>query len=163
MKILVYDPVAKSYKKSRKRHSSAEPFYIITKKDVRDIYENSIYPTVEDVEMLFDEDQDYMRYTDFHASISTYDILVNECFDGYQNSIILIPSCRGNDEIDETRMHEIQDDSNENAESRFDMDIGVKYFSSSSSNKSSRSRKSTRKTSPNKKSGGNTSAKRRHI
>jgi hypothetical protein len=160
MKRLDYDYDAKSYKSARKkllrRHPNAEPFYIITKEDVRDIYENSIFPTVEDLEMLFDEGEDFMRYTDFRESISMCDIKVSECFDSYKNSIIIIPSCRENDEITKTRIREMQNDSLENVEDRFVLDSGVNYFSSSpkSSNKKTRKASHTKNKKSSKRSGG---------
>ena len=164
MKMLDYDYDARSYKGARKRllkkHPDTEPFYIITKKDVHDIYENSIYPTVEDLEMLFDEGEDFMRYTDFRESISMYDKNVSECFDSYKNCIIMIPSCRENYDITEARMREMQSDSNENVEDRFALDSGVNYFSSSPKSSNKKTRKASRD--KHKKSkGGNKSAKRR--
>lgn len=43
-----------------------------------------------------------------------FSITINKCFEKFQNSILLIPSCRENDEIYETRMGEIQNDSYNN-------------------------------------------------
>jgi len=147
MKLLPYDYELNTYrgalKKLAKKHPDAEPFFIITKDNVREIYESSIYPTVEDLELLFDEDDDYMRYTDFRESISMYDKTVSECLESYNNRIILIPSCRGNEEIDERRMTQMQDDSF----GRLNLNKDTKYFSSSSSS----NKRSTRKKNNKKK------------
>ena len=144
MQILPYDYELKThkgaFKKLAKKHPNVEPFYIITKDDIREIYEHSIYPTVEDLELLFDDDVDYMRFTDFRESISMYDKKVSECLESYKNRIIAVPSCRENDTIDKRRILQIKSDSLEEAASRFILNEDTKYFSSSprSSTKSSR-------------------------
>lgn len=135
MKKLTYDEELKTYKGARKkllrRQPDADPFYIITKKDVFDIYENSIYPTYEDIELLFDEGDDYMRYSDFCESIDMYEKTVSDFFDSYKNAIIVVPSCRGNEEIDVVRLQDMQHDSLENVENRLLMGNRSDYFSSS--------------------------------
>jgi hypothetical protein len=149
LQVLTYDYELKShkgaFKKLAKKHPNAEPFYIITKDDIREIYEHSIYPTVEDLELLFDDDVDYMRYTDFRESISMYDKKVSECLESYKNRIIAVPSCRNNDDIDNPRMMQIKSDSLEEAANRLILNEDTKYFSSSprSSRKSSRSKGSS--------------------
>lgn len=54
---LKYDEEEESYDKSRKNlyktDPEAVPFYIISKPNIQYIFENSIYPTVEEVEELF--------------------------------------------------------------------------------------------------------------
>ena len=148
LQMLPYDYELKShkpaFKKLAKKHPSAEPFYIITKDNVREIYEHSIYPTVEDLELLFDDDEDYMRYSDFRESISMYDKKVSECLESYKTRIIAVPSCRENDEIDAVRMGNIKGDSEEEAQSRFILNEDTKYFSSSPRTSSKSSRRSKR-------------------
>lgn len=156
MKILPYDYELRTNKKAlqklAKKHPEAKPFYIITKNDLREIYEGSIYPTVEDLELFFDDDVDYMRYTDFHESLSIYDKTVSECIESYKNKIVAVPSCRSSEEIAEPRMHQIQSDSFGEAESRLILNKDTKYFSSSprssrrkNSKSSSKSHRNSRK------------------
>jgi len=153
MKMLAYDYELRTYKgaikKLLKKHPDAEPFYIITKEDIIDIYEDSIYPTVEDLELMFDDDSDHMRYTDFRESISMYEKKVSECFESYKNKIIAVPSCRANDEISKQRIMQIQSDSLGDAEERLILDKDIKYFSSSSNNRSSSSSNKQKSSSKN--------------
>ena len=130
-----------------KKHPNAEPFYIITKDNIREIYEHSIYPTVEDLELLFDEGEDYMRYVDFRESITMYNKKVSECLDSFKNKIFVIPSCRSNDDIDENRMMKMKGDSLEEAANRLVLNKDTKYFSSSPRSSRRSSKRSERSSS----------------
>jgi hypothetical protein len=165
MKMLAYDYDLRTYKgsvkKLLKKHPDTKPFYIITKEDIIDIYEDSIYPTVEDLELLFDDDSDHMRYTDFRESISMYEKKVSECFESYKNKIIAVPSCRANDEISKRRMMRIQSDSLGDAEGRLILNKDTKYFSSSSKSSSNNSRRSSSLTKQKRSSNNSTRRKKK--
>ena len=156
---LNYDRDDKSYSKSRKllyeKEPNAKPFYIISKEQIQHIFENSIYPTVEEVELLFGNESE-VSYKKFYKKFKKkFNITVDKCFEKFHACILLIPSCRENNEIDETRLGEIQDDSYNNWQSRYELSPTFSFSShgSKGSTRSSTSARSSRNSrSSNKKS-----------
>ena len=115
------------YKNARKallqNEPDASPFYIITREDVVNVYQDSIYPTVEDLLLYFDEDSDFMYFRDFVPIVENWDSTVSDCFKRYNTEsvgcIIISPSCRSNQNISEKTFMKMRNSSDEVVSKRY--------------------------------------------
>ncbi len=106
-----------------KTDPSAAPFYIITREDVENVYQDSIYPTVEDLLMYFDDESDFMYYRDFVPIVENWDSTIGDCFKRYctgsNGCIIVAPSCRSNENIDAHTFTSMRRSSDEKVSERY--------------------------------------------
>ena len=134
------------FKNARESLSKNErPFYIITREDVERVYQGSIYPTVEDLLMYFDEESDFMYYRDFVPIVDEWDSTIGDCFKRYQPNtngcIIIAPSCRSNQNISEERFSKMRRSSDETVSKRYS--VVENLFSRKRSRTSGGERKNT--------------------
>jgi len=134
-----------------KTDPSVAPFYIITREDVERVYQDSIYPTVEDLLMYFDEESDFMYYRDFVPIVENWDSTIGDCFKRYctgsnDGCIIIAPSCRSNQTISETRFSKMRRSSDEMVSKRYliDNEEGRDLFSRKRSRTGGSKRKNPR-------------------